>query len=196
MKMTQKQKAALRLRNLSLFDECPADSPEIISIPGGAGKTDKPKPALPSVEELYRLFDVFNMVHFGGELPSVEIRYSERMLIAGTYTPGRKLIKIGRRYHEIFPEEVEDTLMHEMIHIKYPDHDAKFKAVAKRLGVSLKAHDHPALRAPYNYLYACPHCGKEYPRRRKYYMASCGVCSTGSKFDPRYKLVLKSAKKR
>lgn len=149
---------------------------------------------LPPVALLYRKFDEINREYFDGRLPVTKIAYSGRMLIAGSYTPSNKIIKIGRRYHEIFPDEIEDTLRHEMIHILYPNHDRNFKAWAKKLGASLKARSHPLLRSDFKYLYICPVCGREYPRRKRLRMASCGVCSKGHRFDARFKLKLVPSK--
>lgn len=144
-------------------------------------------PSLPEVAELYRWFDEFNWLYFGGKLPKVGIAYSGRMTSAGSYTPSQKLIRLGRRYHEIYPEELQDTLKHEMIHILHPNHNAAFKREAERLGASLRAKSHPSLRRPPRYLYICPGCGHEYPRQKRLRMASCGRCSKG-KFDSRFKL--------
>jgi predicted SprT family Zn-dependent metalloprotease len=150
---------------------------------------------LPTLAELSELFDRLNWQYFQGRLPRVTIEYSNRMTSAGSYTPHRKLIRIGRKYHEIFPQDVVDTLKHEMIHIIHLNHDADFKREAKRIGASLRARTHPALRRPPKYLYICPDCDREYPRQKRLRMASCGRCSSGGRFDERYKLrLLKSAK--
>lgn len=149
---------------------------------------------LPSPPQLHIMFEKINAAYFGGRLPLTRIAYSNRMLIAGSYTPSMRLIKIGRKYHEIFPEEIEDTLKHEMIHILYPNHDRNFKLWAKKIGASLKARAHPLLRCNPKYLYVCPACGREYPRRKRLRMASCGVCTKGRHFDPRYKLKLALSK--
>ncbi|MDH3891506.1 MAG: SprT-like domain-containing protein [candidate division Zixibacteria bacterium] len=146
---------------------------------------------LPTLEELYRMFDRFNWIYFEGRLPKVQIEYSTRMSSAGSYTPGRRLIRIGRKYHQLFPDEIADTLKHEMIHIRHFRHDAEFKREAKRIGASVRAKSHPSLRKPPRYLYVCPHCSREYPRQKRLRMASCGVCSKGRRFDKRYKLKLK-----
>jgi len=145
---------------------------------------------LPSLEDLYRLFDLFNWSYFDGRLPRVAIEYSRRMTCAGSYTPHRRLIKIGRRYHRLFPAEIEDTLKHEMIHIMHFRHDAAFKAEAGRIGASVRAKSHPSLRRPPRYVYACGSCGREFPRQKPLRMSSCGYCSAGGRFDPRFKLKL------
>lgn len=145
---------------------------------------DLPTPAI-----LYRWYDELNWSYFGGKLPSVRIEYSSRMTSAGSYTPGEKLIRISRRYHELFPDDLLDTLKHEMIHVLHPSHNAAFKREAARIGASLRAKTHTLLRRPPKYIYRCPGCGHSYPRQKRFRMASCGDCSKGS-FDPRFKLVL------
>ncbi|MEA3297235.1 MAG: hypothetical protein U9R56_05165, partial [candidate division Zixibacteria bacterium] len=104
--------------------------------------------------------------------------------------PNRKVIKIGRKYHEIFLGEIADTLKHEMIHILHFHHDRAFKTEANRIGASIRARTHPLLRKSPRYVYECRHCGRRYPRQKQFRMASCGVCTSGKKYDPRYKLSL------
>ncbi len=145
---------------------------------------------LPNEADLYRLFDEFNWLYFNGRLPSVRIKYSSRMTSAGSYTPSQKLIRIGRKYHEVFPDELSDTLKHEMIHIIHIQHDREFKKEASRIGASLRARSHPSLHKPPRYIYVCPVCDREYPRQKRLRMASCGVCSKKG-YDERYKLRLK-----
>ena len=138
---------------------------------------------------LYRLFDMYNLLHFDGLLPKVKIVYSTRMLAAGSCAPYDNEIRIGVRYHQLFPEDLEDTLIHEMIHLIHPTHDNKFKKMAKRLGVYVYARTHPDLRRPARYLYRCPACKREYPRQKRLRLTSCGPCS-GRSYDERYKLRL------
>lgn len=145
---------------------------------------------LPDESELHRMFDEYNWLFFGGRLPRVRIVYSDRMTSAGSYTPHRKIIRIGRKYHELFPDEIVDTLKHEMIHILHLGHDAGFKREAARVGASLRARSHPSLQKPPRYVYVCKSCGREYPRQKRLRMASCGVCSRGG-YDDRFKLKLK-----
>ena len=150
---------------------------------------------LPGIADLERMFDIYNREYFEGRLPKVRIRYSKRMMVAGGYFPQKKEIRISEKYHTFFPDEVYDTLKHEMIHLVHFRHDAAFKKIARRIGASLRANDHPALRRPPRYLYICPHCYTEYPRYKRLRMASCGKCSKG-KFDNRFKLVLKKRSKK
>jgi len=180
--MTRKKKrAAISPTNLDLFEQdfLLRTQPE----------PERSTEGLPSVEVLYQRFHAFNVKYFAGKLPTPKIRYSERLLAAGLFVRNRQEIVISRKYHEIFPDELDDTLKHEMIHIVYFNHDADFKREAKRIGASVRAKSHPKLRLPSRYLYICKSCGTEYPRRKRLISASCGRCSP-RQFDPKFKLVL------
>jgi predicted SprT family Zn-dependent metalloprotease len=154
------------------------------------GSPGKSKRDLPAVSELQHLFTRLNNLFFSGKLKKTAIEYSNRMTCAGSYCPDDDVIKISCRYHEIFPDEIEDTLKHEMIHIKHFYHDAAFKAEAKRIGASLKAKTHPLLQRPPKFLYLCPGCKTEYPRQKRMSKHSCGSCSAKKRYDPRFKLRL------
>lgn len=145
---------------------------------------------LPSIDELYRKFQQYNIKYFAGKLPTPRIRYSQRMLCAGQYIRSRQEIVMSRKYHEVFPQDIDDTLKHEMIHIIHFNHSADFKREAARIGASVKAKTHQTLRMQPRYVYQCRACKTEYPRRKRLISASCGKCSP-SRFDPKYKLVLK-----
>ncbi|MDF1545983.1 MAG: SprT-like domain-containing protein [bacterium] len=148
---------------------------------------------LPSIAELQQMYNRFNWQYFGGKLPAVHIEYSSRMLCAGSCNPREKLIRMGKKYHQIFPSDIEDTLKHEMIHLIHFNHDANFRREARRVGTSVRARSHPSLRRPPKYLYHCKSCGAEYPRQKRLRMASCGKCSRGRKFDLQFKLRLKKS---
>jgi predicted SprT family Zn-dependent metalloprotease len=155
-------------------------------------KPDLSRTDLPTEEELYRLFDRYNWTYFRGRLRRPTIQYSDRMTMAGAYLPDQRIIKISRRYHQLFPEEITDTLKHEMIHLVHLKHDSAFRAEAERLGASVKARSHPLLGRPPKYVYECLRCRTEFPRQKRLVMASCGYCSPGGKYDVRFKLVLKN----
>lgn len=144
---------------------------------------------LPPVKELYRLFDLYNAIHFENTLPPATVEYSTRMLSAGSCEPLRRRIKIGVRYHQVFREELVDTLKHEMIHLVHYRHDKHFKAKAAEMGVPVHARFHPDLRRPPRFLYQCPVCRTQYPRQRRLRETSCGLCS-GDAYDSRFKLRL------
>ena len=144
---------------------------------------------LPDEDELRRMFSRINYRYFSGRLPEAKIEWSSRLRMAGKYLVNDRIIRLGRKYHEHFPQEIEDTLKHEMIHILYPDHGRLFKAEAVRIGASRYARDYPGARMSYKYIYACPACGQKFYRRKRYRMVSCGNCSHDG-FDERFKLRL------
>ncbi len=191
-------KRAFRALNLDLFNlvqaKPPVPVPDIKILSHDKDNNRKtvlkePLKTLPTIEILYQMFDRLNLLYWDGKLPRVRIAYSKRMFSAGSYTPIHKLIKIGVKYHDIFPEDLTDTLKHEMIHILHFKHDTDFKREAKRVGTTLKARGHPSLRKTPRYNYICPNCGLLYPRQKRFRMASCGKCSNG-KFNTRFKLKL------
>ena len=178
----KKSSTATLATNLSLFEQ------EFLVRPA---RVEKPTNGLlPSVDELYARFHRYNVEFFAGKLPTPRIRYSSRMLCAGQYIRSRMEIVLSSKYHEIFPEDVDDTLKHEMIHIIHFNHNADFKREAQRIGASVKAKAHSQLRLPARYVYQCKACKTEYPRRKRLISASCGKCSP-SRFDARFKLSLK-----
>ena len=202
MRINKKQKSALAVLNYDLFSlenlNPPAPATLYTKIREHARncipeETESPEiimGRLPGLSELDRMFDRFNWMYFEGKLPKVRIEYSSRMTSAGSYTPDRKVIKIGRKYHEVFPGELADTLKHEMIHILHFRHDRMFKVEANRIGASVRARTHPLLQKSPRYVYECRHCGRLYPRQKQLRMASCGICTPGKKYDSRYKLSL------
>ncbi len=175
----KKQKAPVASANYDLF-ESTATKPAPVTV------------GLPSLDELYNRFRLFNIQYFAGKLPTPKIRYSRRLLAAGLYLRDHNEIVISERYHQLFPREINDTLKHEMIHLIHFNHDRNFRKEAQRIGAACRARTHPLLRLPPRYIYECPRCGTEYPRRKRLRMASCGKCSP-SRFDPKCKLRLKSS---
>ncbi len=172
----------------TLYTKIMQDAARVIQIE--TPPVTKTPTELPTVAELYRIYDELNFRYWNGKLPAVTIQYSSRMLSAGSYTPHNKLIKLGRKYHQLFPAEIVDTLKHEMIHILHFYHDAAFKREAERVGTTVKATYHPSLQRPPKFIYVCPSCKHEYPRHKRLRMHSCGACSRG-RFDPRFKLQLR-----
>ena len=178
--------------NLDLF--LASSEPTSVAPPPPVQTTEESTDLLPSLDEMYNRFRHYNVKFFAGKLPMPRIRYSDRLLAAGLYVRNRNEIVISRKYHELFPEDVDDTLKHEMIHILHFNHDAEFKKEAQRIGASYKAKAHKSLKLPPRYIYFCRVCKTEYPRRKRLISASCGKCAP-SRFDPKYKLTLKARAK-
>lgn len=145
--------------------------------------------ALPDEAELQQRFIRFNLELFKSKLPEPEIRWSTRMRIAGTCHRHRALITLSRPYHERFPEDVDDTLKHEMIHLRYAGHGPAFKREALRIGASIHCKEYEGIHPRAKYVYACPACWLEF-RRTKPGDLFCGRCSRG-RLLPQFQLVLK-----
>jgi len=175
----KRQREALSEVNIDLF------SPENLSA---ICITDPSTANLPSEDELYRMFESLNRQHFDNTLPRPTIEWSTRMKHAGKCEMKAGIIRLGRAYHEHYPEDVVDTLKHEMIHLIHPNHGPEFHREAKRIGTSRYARNYPGMLKGMKYIYKCPTCGTEYPSRKMLRMRSCGKCS-GGKFNRTHKLV-------
>lgn len=92
-------------------------------------------------------------------------------------------IEISLGYHQMFPHELESTLLHEMIHVKYPghNHDSLFYYEMHKLqhmGASVSRHiSNEYSEATSKYVYTCVNCSQIYYRHRKLKSNQvCGVC--------------------
>lgn len=81
--------------------------------------------------DLYKLYDKYNKKYFNDELPKskdVTIKWSKRLIsYAGRCWKDKKLIKMSVDYHRKFPEQIKNTLVHEMIHLLYKGHGKDFR---------------------------------------------------------------------
>ena len=147
-------------------------------------------PELPDDQELACRYIRFNARYFDGKLPTATVRWSNRMRIAGTYDRRRRIITLSRAYHLYFPNDVDDTLKHEMIHLHLPHHDEAFRREAERIGASVHCNDYPGLHPRARYVYICPKCQTIFHRSKKERLF-CGRCSR-DRLDVRFMLVLRS----
>ncbi len=156
------------------------------------GRAETMGARLPTAEELADLYAKLNRTFWRGKLPSARVEWSHRLRIAGKCYPDLDppRIVLSRSYHEHFPEDVERTLKHEMLHLRYRTHGKRFKAEARRVGALLHTREYPGLRRKPVYVYACPGCGREYAYRKRVTGLACAHCCNG-RYDPRYRLVLK-----
>jgi predicted SprT family Zn-dependent metalloprotease len=114
---------------------------------------------------------------------------------------------------EMQPQSLEVTVAHELIHLadrvhgtprrhRHHGYDSIAADEAAITGYTLEdlrqlLHEESARREhlrrqrrPLRYLYECPHCGKQYPRARRYSQAvSCSNCD--KIYNPQYRLALK-----
>lgn len=130
---------------------------------------------LPSVVELYILYELYNKQYFQNRLPSrvdVTIEYSNRLTAsAGLCYPQKRLIRLSSHYHGKYPEETSLTLLHEMIHLLVPNHGTEFKIWVeriKRMGGSVETRaKERATPSAYRWQYTCVSCNRKYLRKRR-----------------------------
>lgn len=154
------------------------------------------RPELPLTEgELLQLYDRLRREYFttpqgGCPLPppdAVRIEWSHRITAsAGLCYPAKKLIRLSTHYHARFPDDVEATLLHEMIHLIVPGHGpdfyrwmARIRARGGRVYRYSKERALPLSHA--KWLYTCRNCGRSYGYTRRlahggvrHYCRRCG----------------------
>ncbi|MBE3575128.1 MAG: SprT-like domain-containing protein [Firmicutes bacterium] len=160
----------------------------------------------PGLQELFRRL---NENLFQGRLRA-DVHWSSRLRrSAGNCCPARHLIRLSRRYHEAYPDQLPLTLLHEMIHLLHPGHGPAFRREALRVMGAVGVTDYRQFRyarplpagagggperrgaAPLRrreYVYACPGCGRLFHARGRWRRRrSCGICHPGG-FDARFEL--------
>ena len=135
-------------------------------------------PGLPDVAELQLLFAQYNLVYFRGEIPSYRIAYNARFSnLAGRIMYKPPTIELSPKHLKDKPQELRDTLLHEMIHAwlhargENPGHTGAFKKKMRELGLTSIYHD-LGTAAPFNesskrYILRCEKCLMELLRKRK-----------------------------
>lgn len=133
---------------------------------------------LPDIAELQLLFAQYNFVHFDGEIPAYRIAFNARFSnVAGRITYKPPLIELSPKHLRGKPDELRQTLLHEMIHAwlqargENPGHTPTFKRKMRELGLRSIYHD-LGTAAPFNpstkrYVLRCERCNIEALRRRK-----------------------------
>lgn len=136
--------------------------------------------------DLEEKFNEYNQKYFHGLVPPVKIQWNNRTTnTVGSchydwqLTPIK--IELSSKYLNMFPEEFEKTLVHEMIHVLYPSsgHEGEFKKTMDflnsrfpELNITIYADNRY-----YRYVYACEVCGQNYKRARKMPKGYvCGKC--------------------
>lgn len=143
------------------------------------------------------LYDEYNRKYFNNELPSresVKLEWSSRFRVAAGYCMETRsavkrpsyIIRLSILYHNHFREEIKDTLLHEMVHVKEPNHGKGFKREKKRLesfGITLLEYIQPLPDRKYKWKYICKGCGSDVFRFKPMdtFRYVCGHC--GSQFN-------------
>lgn len=163
--------------------------------PKPPGSPAKPTDLPCSQEELHRLYARLRIQYFTtpqGQcvLPPpelVRVEWSHRITAsAGLCYPAKRLIRLSTHYHARFPEDVEATLLHEMIHLIVPGHGPEFyrwmEWVRSRGGRVYRYSRERALpHSQAKWVYTCQSCGKSYGYVRRlahggarHYCRRCG----------------------
>lgn len=133
--------------------------------------------------DLYKLFYSLNSRYFNSSLPlSTKVEWSNRLTgSAGICYTNKKIIRLSTHYHTRHPEDIESTLIHEMIHLNVHGHGSGFyneMARIQRLGgnVSRYSKERAVIKKP-KWFYKCsnPLCRNEFYRFRK--IPSGSVCA-------------------
>jgi predicted SprT family Zn-dependent metalloprotease len=156
-----------------------------------------------SEADLQLLFARLNYEHFNGEIPDCRIRYNSRFSNSAgriTYSAWPVLIELSPRHFERYPEALEETLLHEMVHAwcysKWRDtgHGPRFKKKSRECGLGSIYHDMGSVGAvsasTKRYILRCEQCAFEVLRRKKPGKpASCPRCDA-RRFNARFPLTI------
>ena len=160
-------------------------------------------PTLPDLTDLQLLFARLNYQFFNGEVPDCRIRYNERFSNSAgriDYAQRPMTIELSPKHFRRYPEALEETLLHEMIHawcfarFRETGHGAAFRKKLRQCGIGSIYHELGSI-APVNesakrYILRCEHCALEVQRKRKPGKpVSCPRCNK-RRFDPRYPLTI------
>lgn len=144
------------------------------------------KNVLASTEHLYNRYEHYNKRYFEGKLPAKEevtIEWSDRLIsAAGNCRKKAKVIRLSTHYFKKFPEELDETLVHEMIHLLVPNHGRDFEkwmSFINNQGELLITKYSRERAADTRWMYVCENCGFKYPRSNKLRKTTtwhCGKC--------------------
>lgn len=159
--------------------------------------------ALPTEPDLQLIFARLNYEFFNGEVPDCRIRYNERFSNSTgriDYAERPMAIELSPKHFRKYPEALEETLLHEMIHawcftrFREMGHGARFKKKLRDCGLDSIYHElgnvRPLRESSRRYILRCEQCGFEVLRKRRPVKpASCPRCNK-RRFDPRYPLAI------
>lgn len=158
---------------------------------------------LPDETSLQLLFARLNYQYFNGEVPDCRIRYNERFSNSAgriSYSERPMLIELSPKHFRKFPQALEETLLHEMIHAwcyaRFRDmgHGPRFKKKLRECGLGSIYHElgnvRPLNESSKRYILRCEHCAFETLRKKKPGKPiSCARCNK-RRFDPRFPLTI------
>lgn len=134
-------------------------------------------------KKLYEKYETFNHRYFNNRLPQgqdIVIEWSTRLtssagncrVLRNTFkrNAAEVVIRLSVHYHQNYPQEIEVTLLHEMIHILVPGHGPEFKRWVNQInaqgGTVVRHSKEPAAQPKWEY--QCLNCGTKIYRRRRF----------------------------
>ncbi len=101
------------------------------------------------------------------DYPIPEVQVSDRMFKRfGKTDPVRKIVRLNKRFVELNSADVVKALIvHELVHLKFPNHGVVFKREMARLGYG-KHVMHGFTVKMEKYRYDCDKCGTVYDNRK------------------------------
>ena len=157
---------------------------------------------LPTHADLQILFARLNYQFFNGEIPDCRIDYNERFSNSAGRIDYRRpvTIELSPKHFRKYPEALEETLLHEMIHdwcfarFGETGHGARFKKKLRECGIGSIYHElgsvRPLRESSARYILRCEHCAFETLRKRKPARPASFPRCNKRRYDPRYALQL------
>ncbi len=146
-----------------------------------------------SIDELYRIYDEYNVKYFQSQLSdNITIEWSSRLTrSAGICYMKKKIIRLSTHYHMRYPQDIKSTLLHEMIHLIIPGHGREFKEQVERingLGGKVSRYSRERAKIPEKFwLYICPICSKHIIRTARLHKSKHYKCTECSKRCEEYR---------
>lgn len=115
---------------------------------------------------LKEIFDRLNRKYFDEDMEEYlnELEWSTRLIgAAGNCYKKSGKIRMSVDYHRKYPEQIDRTLCHEMIHLKHKGHGDGFKSEMNRINEIAGqefVRQFSDERAKVNYVCYCPECGR------------------------------------
>lgn len=112
---------------------------------------------------------------FDDEVPKdMKVKWSNRLITtAGKIIYNKRIIKLNTKYHQAHPDEILDTLLHEMTHWNHRNHDIddfqkKIVELNKKYNMDMGVFMKYKVKRKPNWQYWCKDCGNEFTLIRKY----------------------------
>ena len=147
--------------------------------------------------ELKKRFDFYNNKFFNNKLKVDVLEFSGRLTAAAGKAyrrNGELMIRLSTPYFKKYPEDLDNVLVHEMIHISgIFNHGPQFHAEVERINAdgTVTLNQHCIARASVNWVYSCEKCDMTDERSRRlskfnttpYMCSGCGSRIVERKVD-------------